>query len=261
MNDPALRMSDVAFRYPGGQPVLDGVTVSVVPGEAVGLFGANGAGKSTLLRLGMALEHPASGSVETLGSATKGRHPEDFAPRAGFLFQQPERQLFATSVKAECTLAPRLAGWDEARTANAITAVLKELGLSETAEEHPYDLPLPMRRLVALAAILTADPDLILLDEPTAALDFTSRERVIGVIRERVRRGKAVLAITHDADFAHEALDRGLLLERGKVVHDGPTRDVIDDHRLVRPAALAAALVLGLSPGQDRRMEVARAIR
>lgn len=257
----ALRMSGVVFRYPGGPAVLDGVDLEIGAGEAVGLFGSNGAGKSTLLRLAMALEHPLAGSIETLGRPTAGGNPEDLAPMAGFLFQQPERQLFAASVRSECTLAPRLAGWSERRTAESVAEVLNQLGLTETAEEHPYDLPLPRRRLVALAAILTADPDLILLDEPTAALDVASRHRVIDVIRERIRRGKTVLAITHDAGFAHEALDRGLLLERSRVAHDGPVRDVIDDHRMVRPAALAAALVLGLSPGNDRRSEVARALR
>jgi len=261
MADIALSMAGVTFHYPGGPAVIDGVDLQVRPGEAVGLFGSNGAGKSTLLRLAMALEHPVDGTIETLGQSTTGRNPEDLAPLAGFLFQQPERQLFAASVRSECCLAPRLAGWAEARIADSVAGVLSELGLTETAEEHPYDLPLPRRRLVALAAILTADPQLILLDEPTAALDVASRERVISMVRDRARRGKAVLAITHDAGFAHEALDRGLLLERGRVTHDGPVRDVIDDQRLIRPAALAVALVLGLSPGNDRRAEVARTLR
>jgi len=204
---------------------------------------------------------PVAGSVTALGKALAGRHPEDLAPRVGFLFQQPERQLFASSVREECSLAPRLAGWEGARVAAAVATVLNQLGLSDTAEEHPYDLPLPRRRLVALASILSADPDLILLDEPTAALDFASRERVIQVVRERARAGKAVMAITHDPAFTHEALDRGLLLDRVRVVQDGPVRAVIDDRRLVRPAALAVAVELGLPPGADRRDEVARAIR
>ena len=197
MAEPALRMSNVVFRYPGGPSVLDGVTLEVHPGEAVGLFGSNGAGKSTLLRLGMALEHPISGSVEALGLVTGGRYPEDLAPRAGFLFQQPERQLFATSVRSECSLAPRLAGWDEARIGQSVAAVLNELGLTETAEEHPYDLPLPRRRLVALAAILTADPDLILLDEPTAALDMAACRAVADVIGEHLDDGGLAVIATH----------------------------------------------------------------
>lgn len=258
---PSLRMGNVGFAYHDGGPVLRDVTVEIRPGEAVGLFGANGAGKSTLLRLAMALEHPTSGTVTTLGVRTSGRHPEDFAPRTGFLFQHPERQLFAASVRSECSLAPRLAGWGISRTKAGVAAVLDELGLADTAMEHPYDLPLPRRRLVALAAILAADPELLLLDEPTAALDFTSRERVIRVIRERVQRGKAVLAVTHDAAFAHEALHRGVVLEQGRVVHDGPIRSVIDDARMIRPAALAVALALGLPPGSDRREDVARILR
>ena len=259
--DPSLRMHQVTFAYPNGAAVLDDVSLEIHPGEAVGLFGANGAGKSTLLRLAMALEHPTGGSVTTLGAPTTGRHPEDYAPRAGFLFQQPERQLFATSVRSECAIAPGLAGWGTSRTAVAVAAVLNEFGLTETAEDHPYDLPLPRRRLVALAAILAADPDLVLLDEPTAGLDSASRHQVIRVIRERVARGKAVLAITHDAIFAHEVLGRGLVLQGGRVVHDGPIRSVIDDERMVRPAALAVALMLELSPGADRRDDVARALR
>jgi energy-coupling factor transporter ATP-binding protein EcfA2 len=258
---PSLRMSNVAFAYQTSTPVLHDVTLEIHPGEAVGLFGANGAGKSTLLRLAMALEHPTGGTVTTLGALTGGRHPEDFAPRAGFLFEQPERQLFAASVQSECALAPHLAGWGRSRTAAAVAAVLEEFGLADTAREHPYDLPLPRRRLVALAAILAADPELLLLDEPTAALDFASREQVIRVIRGRVERGKAVLAITHDAKFAHEALQRGMVLEHGRVVHDGTIRSVIDDARMVQPAALAVALALGLPPGSDRRDGVARILR
>jgi energy-coupling factor transporter ATP-binding protein EcfA2 len=258
---PILELSRVAFAYPGGPHVLQDVTFAIHPGEAVGLFGANGAGKSTLLRLAMALEHPGAGTVATLGRPTSGRYPEDLAPRAGFLFQQPERQLFAMSVHAECALAPRLAGWTADRTREAVLATLLELGLADTANYHPYDLPLPQRRLVALAAILAADPELILLDEPTAALDFASRERVIGVIRERTRRGRTVVSITHDADFAHEALQRGLVLEHGRPVQDGPIREIIDDRRMVRPAALAIALALGMPAGRDRRADVASALR
>jgi len=256
-----LELSRVAFGYPGSPSVLKDVTVAIHAGEAVGLFGANGAGKSTLLRLAMALEHPATGTVTTLGRPTTGRYPEDLAPRAGFLFQQPERQLFAMSVRAECALAPRLAGWTAERTHEAVGATLQELGLADTADDHPYDLPLPQRRLVALAAILAADPELILLDEPTAALDFASRERVIDIIRERIRRGRTVVAITHDADFAHETLERGLVLEGGRPVHDGPVRTIIDDRRMARPAALAIALALGMPPGRDRRADVAGALR
>lgn len=257
----ALRFDEVSFGYRPDARALDRITLEIGSGEAVGLFGANGAGKSTLLRLAMALEHPLEGTITTLGRATTGRHPEDFAPRVGFLFQSPERQLFAASVRGECSLAPKLAGWDPDRIAAGVAATLAELGLTDTAEQHPYDLPLPRRRLVALAAVLAVDPDLLLLDEPTAALDCASRNRVIHVIRERVRRGRTVLAITHDPILAHEALDRGVVLGRGRVVDDGTIRAVIDGRWMARPAALTVAVALGLGPGTDRRDDVARLLR
>lgn len=252
-----LAFDDARFRYPNGVDVLRGVTFALRGGEAVGLFGANGAGKSTLLRLAMALEQPNGGAVRTLDASTAGRGPEDLAPRVGFLFQQPERQLFAASVRAECAVAPRLAGWTVERIEEATRCVLEELHLLDVIDEHPYDLPLPRRRLAALAAVLVTDPELLLLDEPTAGLDGHSRDRVAAVVRARAAAGAAVLAITHDAIFAHEALDRGLTLADGRIVSDTAVRDVLDGSVLARPAALAVALRLGLPPGADRRAAVA----
>jgi energy-coupling factor transport system ATP-binding protein len=173
------------------------------------------------------------------------------------LFQQPERQLFATSVRGECAVALQLAGWSADRIEAAVSQVLDELGLNDVAVEHPYDLPLPRRRLVGLASILVAGPELVLLDEPTAGLDAASRERVINVIRTRVAGGLAALVISHDAVFAHETLARAMHLFEGRMVYDGPVRSALDGSRLPRPAALAVALELGIPAGQDSRAEVA----
>lgn len=257
---PLLECRDVQFAYAGGPPVLRGVSVLVRPGEAVGLFGVNGAGKSTLMRLAMALDHPTAGEVTVRGLATRGRHPEDFAPAVGFLFQQPERQLFSTSVRAECAVGPRLAGWSGRQVAEAVASVLAELGLEDVADEHPYDLPVPRRRLVALAAVLVTDPDLLLLDEPTAALDGTSRTRVAAVVRSRVAQGRAVVAITHDVVFAHEALDRALWLREGRIALDAATRSVLTGGAHQLPATLQVAMGLGLPPGADRHAAVAAAL-
>ncbi|MBL0178344.1 MAG: ATP-binding cassette domain-containing protein [Gemmatimonadetes bacterium] len=257
---PLLECRDVQFAYRDGPAVLRGVSVSVHAGEAVGVFGANGAGKSTLLRLAMALDHPTSGTVTVRGLETRGRHPEELAPAVGFLFQQPERQLFSASVRAECAVGPRLAGWSSARVHEAVAAVLAELGLDDVIDEHPYDLPVPRRRLVALAAVLATDPELLLLDEPTAALDGASRSRVAGVVRARVARGRAVVAITHDASFAHEALDRALWLRDGQIVRDGATRSILTAGGHDLPATLVAALALDLPPGADRQLAVAAAL-
>ncbi len=258
---PILACRDVHFAYGNGPAVLRGVSLEVRPGEAVGLLGINGAGKSTLLRLAMALDQPTAGTITVLDQETRGRHPEDFAPAVGFLFQQPERQLFAASVRSECAVGPRLAGWSDARVSSAVAAVLEELGLGDVADEHPYDLPLPRRRLVALAAVLATDPLLLLLDEPTAALDGASRDRVAAVVRQRVVRGRAVVAITHDDAFVHEALDRALLLDGGQVSLAAATRTVLAAAGGDIPPTLSLAVALGLPTGGDRRSAVAAALR
>jgi energy-coupling factor transporter ATP-binding protein EcfA2 len=258
---PRLEMADVSFEYRANEPVLRHVSLQIMAAAATGLFGQNGAGKSTLLRLAMALQHPRSGTVTTLGRNTAGLHPEDLAPGAGFLFQQPERQLFRASVRAECMVAAQFTGRDAAWIEASTADVLDHLGLADAIDQHPYDLPVPRRRLVALAAILVAQPRLLLLDEPTAALDSASRDRVITAVRAQIARGTAVLAVTHDPVFALEALDHGVLLTNGVVAHHGPVRDILDGQQLARPAALAAALRLELRPGADRRATVAPLLR
>ena len=255
-----LHLLDVDFRYSGGPIVLQGANLSVRAGEGVGIFGANGAGKSTLLRLAMALEHPSSGSVEILGRSSRGLHPEDFARHAGFLFQQPEQQLFASTVRAECRFAASMAGWEGARIDEAVHGVLEELGLAMFADQHPGDLALPLKRLVALASILVTRPELLLLDEPTAGLDRPSRQRVIDVVRRRTGHGLSTIAVTHDHLFAHEALDRAVLVDGGAIHEVESMRTVLDGSWLPMPAALAVARNAGFGVGNDRHQDVARSI-
>ena len=226
--DAALRLRGVTVTYrDADRPALADVSFHVRPGDGVALLGANGAGKTTALRLAMALLHPSAGAVEVAGRGTHRLGPEDLAARAGYLFQRPEDQLFERTVRREVAFGPRQLGWDSSRTTRAVDRVLAELGLSAAADTHPYDLPAPHRRLVALAAALVADPVLLLLDEPTAALDRPARALVRDVVRARRAAGVAVLAVTHDAEFVVEALDRAIVLERGRKVADGPAHGVI----------------------------------
>lgn len=224
-----LVLEGVRFGY-GAGPVLDGVSLRLEAGEGVALLGANGAGKTTLTRLAMALRHPQQGRVTTCGQGTAGRKPEDLADVAGYLFQHPEAQLFAQTVRAEVAFGPEQLGWSADRIARATAAVLEELGLAPHAEQHPYDLPAPTRRLVALAAALVAAPTLLILDEPTAGLDRSSRARVAAAVTARRRAGAAVLAVTHDFGFAAAVLDRGIVLGGGRVAYDTGLTELLGRH-------------------------------
>ena len=224
-----LVLESVRFGY-GAGPVLDGISMRIGAGEGVALLGANGAGKTTLTRLAMALRHPDTGRVVTAGRETAGRSPEELADVAGYLFQHPEAQLFARTVRAEEGFGPERLGWLPDRVRAAVDQVLDELGLAPLAGRHPYDLPGPTRRLVAFAAALVANPQLLILDEPTAGLDRAARTRVADVIRGRRAAGVAVLAVTHDLGFAAGVLDRAVVLEGTRVSRDLPLLALLGRH-------------------------------
>lgn len=259
-----LLLEGVHFAF-GSASVLEGVSLEIDAGAGVALLGANGAGKTTLTRLAMALLHPDQGRVITAGEPTAGRNPEDFASAVGYLFQHPEAQLFARTVRAEVGFGPERLGWSTERIGEAVEGVLLELGLSQLADHHPYDLPQPTRRLVAFAAALVARPQLLVLDEPTAGLDRAARARVADVVLERRATGTAVLAVTHDLGFAAAVLDRAVVLAGRRIAQQLPLLELLGTHpdfpappllelarRLglegVRPAAAALAPLLTSHP-------------
>ncbi len=241
-----LAFESVRFGY-GADPVLDGVSLRIGAGEGVALLGANGAGKTTLTRLAMALRHPDAGRVLTAGRDTAGRRPEDLAEVAGYLFQHPEAQLFARTVRAEVAFGPERLGWSPDRVRAAVDEVLAELALAPLAGRHPYDLPGPTRRLVAFAAALVASPRLLILDEPTAGLDRAARACIAEVIRRRRAAGVSVLAVSHDLGFAAGVLDRAIVLEGTRVSRDLPLLALLGHHpQFPAPPLLDLARRLGL---------------
>jgi len=240
-----LRFDAVSFAYGGrgeseGLPVLREVSFVLGAGERVALLGRNGAGKSTLARLITGLLRPDTGTIWVGDWDTRGRRPEELARRVGSMFQHADQQLFARTVREDVAFGPRALGFDPADVAQRTTNALALLDLTLLADEHPYDLPLPFRKLAALAGALALEPALLVLDEPTAGLDPALRGRVGRAIGERAARGTTLLVITHDLGFAAETLDRALVLDAGTLARDEPVH-----HLLAAPGRLAP---LGLAP-------------
>ena len=247
-----LRFEEVWFGY-GNEPVLRGVSFAVEPGETVALLGCNGAGKTTLTRLVMALLHPSRGYVWVGERVTVGRVPEQVASRAAYVFQHADQQLFARTVREEVAFAPRQLGLDPAAVERSVAEALRRVGLERLADQHPYDLPAPQRKLVALAAAVAQQPRLMVLDEPTQGLDTLATERVVQVIRTLAANGIAVLAVTHDLAFVAEALDRALVLQAGTIVYDGSAAALVADEAGATGLGLAVPVQVRLS--RDLRLE------
>jgi energy-coupling factor transport system ATP-binding protein len=233
----------------------------------VALLGRNGAGKTTLARLAIALLQPTAGTVEVNGVSTAGRRPEDLAAHAGYLFQHPDRQLFARTALDEAAFAPRQLGRGEREARETARAALDRVGLAAAAATHPLDLAPADRKLLALAAAIAQAPALYLLDEPTQGFDRPTLTRVGTLLREEAAVGRAAMVVTHDLGFVAEWCDRAVLLAHGRVAHDAPSdafvRDVVEAPRDGLVAPVQARLGAALDPrGRPvRAADVIRALR
>ena len=196
MNGGDVCVEDVHYAY-GDLEALRGVTLRIRTGEAVALLGPNGAGKTTLTRLLVALLRPQAGRVAVGDWDVARKRPDEMARRVGYVFQHADQQLFARSVAQDVAFGPRRLGRSEA----LVPPLLEELGLAGYAAVHPYDVPAPVRKVVALAGVLAMAPAVLILDEPTAGLDREFRSRVVSAVRGRSDAGVTVIAISHDRPF------------------------------------------------------------
>ncbi len=243
---PALRADHVSFAY-GATPALADVSFTLAPGERVALLGRNGAGKSTLVKLVTGLLRPRAGSVWVGDWDTRDRAPEALARRVGSVFQHADQQLFARTLQDDVSFGPRALGLALSEVHERVARALAVLGLEGLAREHPYDLPPAFRKLAALAGALALEPALLVLDEPTAGLDRALRARVARALGERSTGGVALLVITHDLTFAAETLERGLVLDRGRLACDEPLRHLLAAGDRLAPLGLAPPPVAALS--------------
>jgi energy-coupling factor transport system ATP-binding protein len=230
MQAPVLRCTSVQFAYPTGVPVLTDVDLTIGRGERVALLGRNGAGKSTLLRHFNGLLRPQSGTIALNGVDIAKRAPGTLARQMSIVFQDVRNQLFAATVRTEVAYGPSLLGISKSDQERSVIDAMAVCGLTDDADTHPYDLPVARRRLVATAAILALESDIIALDEPTAGLDSDSIETLSSAIASCTQAGRTVILVTHDLNFCATHTDRVVLLSGGRIVLDAPWASLDDDH-------------------------------
>ena len=210
----------------GRHEAVRGVSLTVAAGEIVALMGRNGAGKTTLLKLLMGLLRPTQGRVLVAGQDTRKTPLETLARSVGYVPQRPDVLLFADTVQEEVDFTRRNHGLPGN---GATAALLGSLGLGGMAGRDPKEMSVGERQRVALAAVLAAEPAVLLLDEPTRGLDYGQKARLTATLQRLAAEGRAILLATHDVELAARVADRVVLLSGGQVVVDGPAREVMTD--------------------------------
>jgi energy-coupling factor transport system ATP-binding protein len=222
-----IEISDLHFTYPAGVNALQGISLTVESGEQVGIVGQNGAGKTTLVKHLNGLLQPTRGQVRIGDWDTKVHSVAKLARRVGYVFQNPDEQLFSKNVGTEVAFGPRNLGYSSEQAEALVKDALAMTELSDKTETNPYDLSATWRKMVALASIISMDTDIVIFDEPTTGQDAVNIGRIANVIKALRERGKTVITITHDIDFCAENFDRVIALSQGKVLLDGGANQVL----------------------------------
>src|SRR5688572_24762730 len=250
-----LELRGVSYRYPGSaRQAIAGVDLAIAEGEIVGLAGANDSGKSTLCLVASGLA-PASvggeltGDVLVDGLSIRGQRPHELAGRTAIVFQDPatQRSGVTGSVFEEVAFGPMNLGWTVGESVAAAREALRTLGLNDLAERHPARVSGGQAQLVAIASILAMRPGVLILDEPTAHLDPAATADVIRALRAIAAAGTPLLIAEHRTDVLAVLCTRVVVLEAGRVAHDGPAAAVLADPQLDGLGVPTAA-----AAGQDR---------
>ncbi len=240
LTDDILVCTELSYAYLERFPALDGVSFTVGRGEKVALLGANGCGKSTLLKILDGLLFPDAGAFEAFGQPITEDNLEDeqfsmgFRSRVGFIFQNSDAQVFSPTVREEVAFGPLQLGWSTEKVERRIADVMAMLGIETLADRAPFQLSGGQKKKVAIASVLVMNPEVLLFDEPTAALDPRTQQWLIELIAELNAAGKTIVLATHDLDVLDVVADRCLVFsEDHRIVAEGTPREILADRDLL----------------------------
>jgi cobalt/nickel transport system ATP-binding protein len=237
---PALAVEQLDFAYPDGHVALRDVSLTVNRGEKVALVGPNGAGKSTLmLHLNGILG--GNGHIQIAGMPVSKPNLPLIRAKVGLVFQNPDDQLFSPTVFEDVAFGPLHMGLPEAQVRARVKRALEQVGMSHYAERLSHHLSVGEKKRIAIATVLSMDPELLVLDEPSAGLDPRARRSLINLLREL---SLTMLISTHDMLMVLELFPRMVIMDEGQIVADGPTEVLIKDEALLAAHGLESPYTL-----------------
>jgi len=217
---------------------LKGVTIAVDRGEYVAVVGGNGSGKTTLAKHLNGLLRPTGGHVFVLGQEASSRTVAELARVVGYVFQNPDHQLFCRTVQDEVSFGPANMGLGEDEVRARADRAIEVMGLSEVRGAPPLSLPLGIRRRVSVASVIAMEPQVLVLDEPTTGLDAREAADLMAIVRRLNDAGSTIVLITHEMKLVAEHVNRVLVMADGRVVLDSDTRGAFSDLELLRRSNL-----------------------
>jgi cobalt/nickel transport system ATP-binding protein len=235
----AFALHNIHYRYDTTVAALNGISMTIAAGTRLAILGANGSGKSTLLRILDGIYFPTTGSLTVFGEKlTEERLLDDtfalgFRRRVALVFQNPDVQLFNPTVFDEVAFGPLQLRWPKDQIRRSVAAMMDQMQISHLRDRPPHRLSGGEKKRVALASVLILDPDVVLLDEPTAALDPRSQSQVIDLLGSWAGSTKTVVTATHDLDIVDTIADRAVVFQEGRLVSEGTPDEILRDRALL----------------------------
>lgn len=234
-----ISVSDLSFGYDSKRKVLENINFRLKKGESVGLVGANGVGKSTLLRILVGLNTGFQGDVMVNNIPLEKKNLKTIRKNIGYVFQDADSQLFMSTVFDDVAFAPRNYGMSEAEVNEKTMEALKVVHIEQLKDKQIYKLSGGEKKLASIATILSTEPDVILMDEPSVALDPKNRRNLINILN---RLNQAKIIASHDLNMIMDTCERTILLSDGKIIKDGNTKEILLDKELMEESGLELPL-------------------
>jgi len=247
-----IRCKDVHFSYPTGIKALDGINMEVKEGEILAIVGQNGSGKTTLVKHFNGLFHPSAGLVEIDDQSTTNLDVYELGKTVGYVFQNPDHQIFSQTVFDEVAYSLRLRGFKEDGIKDQVGEALLAVGLNGFEKEDPFTLTKSGRQRVVVAAVLASKPKIIILDEPTTGLDYSEQKKMMELIVRLNQAGSTIVIITHHMWVVSEYSDRAYVIKDGRVLLEGTTREVMSKESALQEAYLRPPLIVAFANRLDK---------
>lgn len=233
----AIEVKDISFSYPGSSvTAVEHVSMTIDKGERVAIIGQNGAGKSTTVKIMNNIYRPSKGTVLVDGVDTKDKTTAQIAPHVGYVFQNPNDQIFNDNVIKEIEYVLRYWKLPEKEIESRREEAIDVTGIRPYLDMHPFDIPLPIRKFLTIAVVVAVGPDYIILDEPTAGQDLWGCSQLKKVMEYLQSKGKAVITISHDMEFVAENFDRVIVMAHKNVIADGTREDIFYQDSILEEA-------------------------